>query len=149
MKVLDVNVLVYAFRPEMKEHDVTRRWLDALVNSGKRFYVPDVVLMGFVRTVTRGPFDPPNKQREAWRFVDALTSLPQCTVAYGSAQHFAALRTLCEQTFVTGNLLTDAYVAAHAVVCDGEVVSWDDDYARFPGLSWRTPLDDQLRTNPR
>jgi toxin-antitoxin system PIN domain toxin len=149
MKILDVNVLVYAFRPEVKQHADTRQWLEALIASGRPFYIPDIVFAGFVRTVTRKPFDPPNKPEEAWGFVETLRSLPQCTIACGSAEHFAAFHSLCETVQARGNLITDAYIAAHAILCDGEIISWDADFSKFPGLSWRTPLDAHVRTNPR
>lgn len=148
MKILDVNVLVYAFRTEVKEYHPMRAWLDRLVQSDRPFGVPDVVLAGFVRTVTRIPFDPPSKPQEAWGFVQSLTSCPLCTVVHGSPEHFAAFQKLCRTINATGNLLTDAYIAAHALMSDGEIVSCDRDFAKFPGLNWRDPLDDRPRTNP-
>lgn len=149
MKVLDVNVLVYAFRPETALHMPVRAWLERLLESNRPFGVPEVVLAGFVRTITRKPFEPPSKPQEAWRFIDVLTSLPQCTILFGSRDHFAVFRALCRDTVATGNPLTDAYIAAHAAMSDGEVISCDHDFARFPGLTWRDPRDDRPRTNPR
>ncbi|MEO6435278.1 MAG: type II toxin-antitoxin system VapC family toxin [Tepidisphaeraceae bacterium] len=149
MKILDVNVLIYAFRPEPPQHAPVRAWLERLVQSNRPFGVPDIVLAGFVRTITRKPFDPPSTPQEAWGFVDVLASMPQCTIFYGSPEHFAAFRAICKDADVRGNLLTDAYIAAHAIMSDGEIVSCDDDFSKFPGLTWRNPIDDQPRTNPR
>jgi len=149
MKVLDVNVLVYAFRPDIAEHTIVKAWLEALLQSSRPFGVPDIAFSGFVRIVTRKPFDPASSPSDAWGFVEALRKHAMCTTLYGSPQHFADFRALCERIGAMGNLLTDAYVAAFALIADGEVVSCDDDFASFPGLSWRSPLNDQLRTNPR
>jgi predicted nucleic acid-binding protein len=38
-----------------------------------------------------------------------------------------------------GNLVNDAHLAALAVEHDAEVVSFDSDFARFPGVRWRRP----------
>ncbi len=38
-----------------------------------------------------------------------------------------------------GNLVTDAHLAALAVEHAAELVSYDADFSRFPGLRWRTP----------
>jgi predicted nucleic acid-binding protein len=40
----------------------------------------------------------------------------------------------------SGNLTTDAQLAAFAVEQQGEVHSNDTDFARFPGLRWVNPL---------
>jgi hypothetical protein len=42
---------------------------------------------------------------------------------------------------VRGNLVPDAYLAALAIESGSDWVSTDRDYARFPGLRWRHPLD--------
>jgi len=43
------------------------------------------------------------------------------------------------QTGRAGNLVNDAHLAALAVEHDAEVVSFDSDFARFPGVRWRRP----------
>jgi len=40
----------------------------------------------------------------------------------------------------TGNLVTDAHLAAVALEHNCELCSTDHDFARFPGLKWRNPL---------
>lgn len=40
-----------------------------------------------------------------------------------------------------GNLIQDAYLAAIALEHNCTYVTTDSDYARFPGLRWRHPLD--------
>jgi predicted nucleic acid-binding protein len=42
---------------------------------------------------------------------------------------------------VAGNLTTDAHLAALAVEYQAELQSTDADFARFPGLRWRSPLE--------
>ncbi|MBM4037366.1 MAG: type II toxin-antitoxin system VapC family toxin [Planctomycetes bacterium] len=40
-----------------------------------------------------------------------------------------------------GNLVADAFLAALAIENGCEWITTDRDYARFPGLRWRHPLD--------
>jgi hypothetical protein len=39
-----------------------------------------------------------------------------------------------------GNLVNDAYLAAVALAHGAEIVSFDADFARFPGVRWRPPI---------
>ena len=43
-------------------------------------------------------------------------------------------------TITAGNLVNDAHLAALAVEHAAEVVSFDRDFGRFPGLRWRPPV---------
>jgi len=47
---------------------------------------------------------------------------------------------LCEKAKATGNLAQDAWFAALAIEPGCEWITTDRDYARFPGLSWRSPF---------
>jgi predicted nucleic acid-binding protein len=38
-----------------------------------------------------------------------------------------------------GNLTNDAHLAALAIEHRGEVVTYDSDFGRFPGVTWSTP----------
>jgi predicted nucleic acid-binding protein len=40
-----------------------------------------------------------------------------------------------------GNLVADAYLAALALEAGAEWITTDRDFARFPGLRWRHPLE--------
>ena len=52
MRLIDVNVLVYAFRTDAREHDAFAAWLEELVNSDEAYAVSDMILSGFLRVVT-------------------------------------------------------------------------------------------------
>ena len=38
-----------------------------------------------------------------------------------------------------GNLTNDAHLAALVIEHRGEVVTYDSDFGRFPGVTWSTP----------
>ena len=60
MLLADVNVFVYAHRPESPRHEEHRAWLDAALNGDEPFGVSEAVLASFVRITThRRIFLPP------------------------------------------------------------------------------------------
>lgn len=59
-----------------------------------------------------------------------------------TARHLALLRGLVEPVGAAGNLTTDAHLAALSVEHGAQLVSFDREFGRFPGLRWRHPADD-------
>lgn len=142
MILCDVNVLVYAFRGDLPEHGRYRDWLTEAITGESPFGHSDLVASGFLRIVThpRG-FLEPSATLEAIRFVDAMRSRPNAVHVRPGAQHWPIFRRLCEGTAARGNLVADAFLAALAIESGSEWITADRDFARFPGLSWRHPLD--------
>ena len=59
--------------------------------------------------------------------------------ALGCGSPFGASRRLGGDADARGELVSDAVIAALAIEADTTVISYDRDFARFDGLSWRTP----------
>jgi len=55
-------------------------------------------------------------------------------------RHWDIFGRLCREGGATGNLVPDAWLAALAIEWGCEFVTTDRDFARFPGLRWRHPL---------
>jgi toxin-antitoxin system PIN domain toxin len=143
VKLLDVNVLIYAHRADALGHREHRQWLDDLLQGNEPFGVSDLVLSGFLRIVTHTRvFDPPTPLPTGLAFVESLRSHPQCLTVMPSERHWAIFVDLCRKVQARGNLVPDAYFAALAIDAGCEWVSTDRDYARFPGLRWRHPFGD-------
>ena len=53
--------------------------------------------------------------------------------------HWSLVRQLCLEADARGNLVPDAAHAATAMEAGATWVSFDRDFARLPGLRWRTP----------
>lgn len=131
----DVNVLVYAYRPDAQHHDQARRWLNAVVEGDATFALSKLVLSAFVRIVTnRKIYREPTPIDHAFAFCDNLFSQPHCTIVEPSAPHWAIFQRLCIETNTSGNSLTDAWFAALAIEWGCEWVTFDRDFRRFPGL---------------
>jgi len=138
----DVNVLVYAFRTDAHRHTEYRAWLKERVFGEENFGVADLVLSGLVR-ITTNPraFRPPSRPEVALSFADAIRSRPNAVPIAPGARHWDIFRRLCEQAKARGNLIPDAFFAALAIESGCEWITTDRDYARFPGLRWRHPLE--------
>ncbi|MGH9465049.1 MAG: type II toxin-antitoxin system VapC family toxin [Thermoanaerobaculia bacterium] len=140
MILLDVNVLVDAFREDAEGHAAVRRWLDEAVNSEVPYGLTDLVLAGFLRIVTHPRiFTPPTPVEEAQRFAEALRSQPNCLLVTPGPRHWEVFSRLCREIGARGNLVPDAYHAALAIESGCEWITLDRDYSRFPGLKWTTP----------
>ena len=71
--LVDVNVLVYAYRSDTNDHERYRDSLTSVVNGESSFGYADLVLSGFVRVVTHPrAFVQPDRVEDALAFADAL-----------------------------------------------------------------------------
>jgi toxin-antitoxin system PIN domain toxin len=142
MLLPDVNVLVYAFRADMERHDEYRTWLLALVNSDEPYALSELVLSGFLRVVThRRLFREPSRLESALEFLGELRTGPGLSLLAPGPRHWDIFTDLCRRVNARGNLVPDAYLAALAIETGSEWITTDGDFARFPGLRWRHPLD--------
>lgn len=141
MRLVDVNVLVYAFREDAPEHEAYAEWLEGVVNGAESYAVSDLVLSGFLRVVTHPRvFTPPTPVAPALAFVGAFRAPSTAVPVQPGPRHWSIFTGLCRDAEARGNLVPDAFLAALAIESGSEFVTTDRDYARFPGLRWRHPL---------
>ena len=138
----DVNVLVFAFRRAQPRHVEYLAWLEACVNGQQAYGMSDLVLSGFLRVVTNTrAFRDPAPLEQALAFVSRIRDRAHCVPLAPGPRHWEIFTGLCAQAGAKGNLVPDAFLAALAIENGCEWISTDRDYARFPGLRWRHPLD--------
>jgi toxin-antitoxin system PIN domain toxin len=133
----DVNVLIYAFRPDGALHGVARNWLNGIVASDSRFAISKLALSAVVRITTdvRGHRNPAS-HTEVFGFCDDLLAQPHCEVVEPGARHWDIFQQLCIKTNTRGRGVTDAWYAALAIEWGCEWITFDRDFARFPGLKY-------------
>jgi uncharacterized protein len=141
MLLPDVNVLVYAHRNDVPDHDRYRRWLESVLEGDAAYALSDIVLSGFLRVVTHpGVFVEPTPLETALRFLADVRERPNCVLVAPGARHWDIFQRLCREAGVKGNLVPHAFLAALAIEAGLEWITTDRDFARFPGLRWRHPL---------
>lgn len=141
MKLLDVNLLLYASNEQAQFHDEARAWFDETMSGGEIVALPWAVLTAFVRLTTnpRVLLEPLSAQ-VAVGIVRSWRDHPTVTVPEPTDRHLDVLEHLLDATGVGGNLVADAHIAALAIEHGATLCSVDRDFARFPGLNWTNPL---------
>jgi hypothetical protein len=139
--LVDVNVLLYAFRRDADRHAEYRAWLDGVVNGDAPYGVSTQVLASLVRISTHPRiYREPSTREEALGFCRALLEPDICALVHPGDRHWAIFVDLVDRAKASGNLIQDAWFAALAIDSGVEWISTDRDYARFPGLAWRPPF---------
>lgn len=144
MRCVDVNVLVYAHRPESPRHDDHLEWLDAARTGIEPLGLASIVASGFLRIVTHPKvFREPTPLDTALQFVESLRSSPATVDLTPGPRHWIVFVDLCRRLEASGNVVPDAFLAAMAIEQGATWVSADRGFAGVPGLRWAHPLDDR------
>jgi uncharacterized protein len=136
----DVNVLVYAFRQDVPQHSVCRAWLADVVSSDALFALSPLALSAVIRITTNArAFRNPSKVEEAFRFCESLLHQPHCQIVEPGERHWGIFESLCKELDVRGPRVSDAWYAALAIEWGCDWITYDSDFARFPGLKTSVP----------
>lgn len=134
----DINILIYAHRPESPWHPVAKEVLVQMAESLSPFALSSCVCSGFMRIVTnRRIFQQPTALDEAMGFVNDLISLENCRMVEAGSRHWRIMQTLLIDSRATANLMSDAYLAATAIENGCTLLTRDADFKRFKGLDLR------------
>ena len=138
MLIPDVSVLVAAFRSDHEHHDVALSWLQSAVASVEPIGLTESVLAAVVRIVTNPRiFRTPTPAIEIFDELERLRAVAH--VIRPGRTWWSVFRELCLQSAARGPLVSDAAHAATAIEAGATWVTFDRDFARFPGLRWQTP----------
>lgn len=141
MKLLDVNLLIYAVDEESARFEQAHPWVEAILAGRETVALAWAVLLAFVRLTTKPQImTSPMTSHEALAFVDGWLARPNTVVVHPTNRHAAVLRELLAPLGTAGNLVTDAHLAALAIEHGAELSSCDADFSRFSGLRWVDPL---------
>lgn len=141
MKLLDLNLLLYAVNSDSVHHRAAKRWLETTLNDDEPVALPWAVLLGFVRIATNKRILPrPLSTAQATAVVDGWLAQTAVRVLAPGEEHWRILKALLAETGTAGNLTTDAHLAALAIENGATLYSTDTDFQRFPRLRWINPL---------
>ena len=137
----DIDLLIHAHDSESSRYDEARHWRDSALAGTEGIGLACPVVLGFIRIATlRGILSNPMSPQDACSRIDEWPSLAHVHLVVPAEGHFDRLRGLLESLGSAGNLTTDAHLAALAIERGYTLCSTDNDFGRFPGLSWRNPL---------
>jgi toxin-antitoxin system PIN domain toxin len=142
MDLLDANVLVGAFRPDVAEHALLQAWLEGSLATGTEVTFPRLVEVAFLRIVTHpGIFRAPSRLVEAIAFLQAIQETGLFREARWTVRTRERWWSWCRDLELRGNDVNDAYLAATAAEAGCRLVSMDRGFARFRGLHWWNPAE--------
>lgn len=143
MRLVDANVLLYAVNERATHHEPSRAWLDRALKGSDTVGFAWVPLLAFVRLSTHAAlFERPLEVSDALGLISDWLAAPGSVPVQPGPAHAGHLVSLLTSVGVGGNLVNDAHLAALALENRAEVVSYDNDFSRFPGVRWVRP--DQL-----
>jgi uncharacterized protein len=139
---LDTNILVHAHRRGTAHHQAAVALLKTLGEGAAPYALFWPSLYEFLRVVTHHRvFDPPSTTAEALEAVRDFLAPPVVRVLSETAHHSELLDRVVQESRVTGNLIHDAHLVALALEHGvHEILTLDEDFARFPQLTSRNPF---------
>jgi toxin-antitoxin system PIN domain toxin len=142
MKLLDANILLYAYNSDSPHHEACRAWLEEAINGAEPIALPWQTALAFVRISTNlRVSSQPLTSEQACNIVDRWIEHPNVTLVGPTEQYWSVLRELLIEAQVNGPLVTDAALAALALEQGATLCSTDRDFRRFRGLKLIDPLD--------
>lgn len=141
MKVVDLNLLLYATNSDAPQHSRAKRWWEASLNGDEEIGLTWPVLLGYLRLTTRAGLLPqPLTPRQALDTVGTWLGHPMTTVLHPGDEHWTVLQRLIGEAGAAGNLTTDAHLAAVAIEYGATLCTADADFMRFQELKTVNPL---------
>jgi toxin-antitoxin system PIN domain toxin len=132
--LVDVNVLLALMVRQHQHHDVALDWFSGL--SAGDAGICRVVQLGVIRLLaTRDMMGgSPIRADEGWRLIDDLLDDERMEFVKEPSGITAVMPRLLNQQVASGKLVTDAYLAAFAIVAGLEFVTLDAGFRKFSGL---------------
>ena len=141
MRLVDANILIYAYDRGSKFHEKACSWLDDQLNGLPRTGIPWVSLLGFVRIISNPRiFEHPASIQEAWNQVMEWLQTRSAWIPQPTGHHAEVMNRIIGGMNLKANDVPDAHLAALAIEHGLTICSTDSDFARYPDLRWENPL---------
>jgi uncharacterized protein len=143
MLALDTNVLVYAHRREVAEHEQARELVRRLAEGSEPWAIPWPCLYEFFSVVTNPRIwkEAASTPRQAWAQLAAWLAAPSLRLLAETEAVPEILGELAQRTRVRGPVIHDARIAALCLAHGVDaIVTRDRDFALFPELRITQPF---------
>ena len=144
MKVVDINLLIYALNTDTPHHPRAKKWLEASLSDEEPVGLAWVVILGFLRIITNVRIMPtPLSPEIAMEIVEEWLHHPTVKIIVPGVRHWNILNELLMPLGTAANLTSDAHLAAIAIEHGARLYSTDNDFSRFLKLRWTNPIENQ------
>ena len=141
MRVVDLNLHIYAVNEDAPSHRAARRWWEDCLSAEEPVALAWAVVLGFLRLTTHPRIVPrPLSPEQALAVMDDWLAQPPARILVPTERHYGILRELLLPCGTAGNLTTDAHLAALTIEHGATLYSADNDFRRFERLRWVNPL---------
>ena len=138
----DVNLLLYVHNQVATQHEAADRWFTEVFSGAEPIAFTWTTILGFLRVATNAKAYPnPMTVGEAVATLSDWLAHPAVVFLNAGERHWSILTGLIVAGDVRGPRITDAHLAALAIEHGATLCTTDRDFARFPGLKWRNPLE--------
>lgn len=143
MKVIDLNILLYASNSESPDYLKACEWIEKAFSGEEEVGLPWVVILGFVRISTHPKiFARPLLPPESLAIVDRWLSAPSVSVLHPKEDHWETLKkVLSDLERITSDAITDSHIAAIAIENDAVLVTADKGFQGIGNLHLENPLE--------
>ena len=142
MKIVDINLLIYAINKDTPHHAKAKKWLEDSLSSDEPFGFAWIVILGFLRIVTNGRIMPkPLMPEVAINLANDWLRQPPSLTVVPSQQHWPIFKEILAPLGTAANLTSDAHLAALAIEHGARLYSTDNDFSRFQSLRWTNPIE--------
>lgn len=141
MIFVDANILLYAEDTSNSHHQIAKNWWDEKLSGDDPVYLCWAIISAFIRLATSSRiFLRPMTVSDATQRVESWFEQPPVRLAVPTKGHWKLFSSLLTEGQATGNLVTDAHLAALAIQYGCTLYSSDADFSRFSQLKWCNPL---------
>jgi uncharacterized protein len=140
MKLLDANVLLYAYNSDSPHHEVCRKWLEGAFSDPEPLGLPWQTVLAFIRIATNPrAMARPLSAEQACGIAAGWLQHPNVLVVEAAERYWTILKGLIVEAQVSGPLVSDAALAALALEHGAVLYSTDRDFRRFRELKLVDP----------
>ncbi len=141
MKIVDLNLLIYAVNRDAPHHGQALQWWEKCLADTEFIGLSWPVILGFLRITTNGRIMPsPLSSDQAMDIIGEWLKCPVVRILSPTERHWNIFRQIIRPLGTAGNLTTDAHLAALAVEHGAVLFSTDNDFSRFQFVQWIHPL---------
>ncbi len=141
MRLLDVNILLYAYDETASLHEPAAAWLSSEFNGREPTGLTYATVLAFVRIATSPRImQQPFTIKAACEVVDEWFAQPSVVLLPPTERHWSVFAEVAIASQSSAGLIPDADLAASALEHGATLCTNDRDFSRFPNLRVEYPL---------